>query len=227
VNVIELTDFFFNFLISFLSTALEWTQQRINCRQNQHSIPMIQRITELYEYLINNKTGNMLWRNSEVRSCAHCCGGKAIRITQRWVCICSRRYPAYHEHEPYCHLWPAPFYRMFPHYLTNAGFSKKKLLNIKVVSIFTTTFVWNIFNSKKNYERYNRKCILLFMKIIPYSCPVLMKLEFSRQIFEKCLINTFRDNHSNGRGVVPCGQTVERTERYKANSHFSQFCESV
>ena len=54
-----------------------------------------------------------------------------------------------------------------------------------------------------------------------------MKLEFSGQIFEKYLIITFRDNHSNGTGVVPYGQTVERTDRHRANSRFSQFCESV
>jgi len=29
------------------------------------------------------------------------------------------------------------------------------------------------------------------------------------------------------REVVPCGQTVGLTDRHKANSRFSQFCESV
>jgi len=43
---------------------------------------MIQCITELYEHIINNKTGNNLWRNTEARSCANFCGGKAICIDQ-------------------------------------------------------------------------------------------------------------------------------------------------
>jgi len=34
-----------------------------------------------------------------------------------WVCICSLRYPAHNAHAPYCHLWPASLYNIFPHYL--------------------------------------------------------------------------------------------------------------
>jgi hypothetical protein len=37
------------------------------------------------------------------------------------------------------------------------------------VTIFSTTFVWNIFNSKKN----------------SYYCPILINLEIPQQIFEK------------------------------------------
>jgi hypothetical protein len=35
------------------------------------------------------------------------------------VCICSLRHPSCNAHAPYCHLWPAPLYNMFPHYLIN------------------------------------------------------------------------------------------------------------
>ena len=35
--------------------------------------------------------------------------------------ICSRRYPACSAHAPYCHLWPALFYSIFPHYLIING----------------------------------------------------------------------------------------------------------
>jgi len=34
------------------------------------------------------------------------------------VCICSLRYPACNAQGTY-HLWPAPFYNIFPHYLIN------------------------------------------------------------------------------------------------------------
>jgi hypothetical protein len=40
-----------------------------------------------------------------------------------------------------------------------------------------------------------------------YSCQILMKLEFSRQIFEKSLNIKFHKNPSSGSLVVPCGQT--------------------
>ena len=36
----------------------------------------------------------------------------------------SLRYPACNAHVPYCHLWPAWLYNIFPHYLITAQFSK-------------------------------------------------------------------------------------------------------
>jgi hypothetical protein len=35
------------------------------------------------------------------------------------VCVCSLKYPACIAHAPYCRLWPAPLYSIFPHYLIN------------------------------------------------------------------------------------------------------------
>ena len=55
------------------------------------------------------------------------------------------------------------------------------------VLIFSTTFVWNISHSKKNWARYDHKCILVLMWSTGYSCHILMQLEFSWQIFEKIL----------------------------------------
>ena len=40
-----------------------------------------------------------------------------------------------------------------------------------------------------------------------YSCQILMKLEFSGQVFEKYLNIKFHENPSSGSRVVPCGQT--------------------
>ena len=50
---------------------------------------------------------------------------------------------------------------------------------------------------------------------------ILMKLEFSRQIFEESSRIKFNQNHSSGSRVVLCGQT----DGHEANSRFSQFCE--
>ena len=57
-----------------------------------------------------------------------------------------------------------------------------------------------------------------------------MKLESSRQIFEKTTNIKFNQNPSSGREVVPCGRTDGRTNgetdgHDEANSRFSQFCE--
>jgi len=53
------------------------------------------------------------------------------------------------------------------------------------VLIFSTNFIWKISHSKKKWERYCRKCVLIFMQSIRYSCEISRKLESSRQVFEK------------------------------------------
>ena len=45
-----------------------------------------------------------------------------------------------------------------------------------------------------------------------YSCPVSMKREFSRQIFEKLANTKFHENPSGGSRVVPFGHTDGRTD---------------
>ena len=54
-----------------------------------------------------------------------------------------------------------------------------------------------------------------------------MKLEFSRQIFEKYSNIKFHENPSSGSRVVPYGRTDRRTNKHdEANSHYSQFFET-
>jgi hypothetical protein len=48
-------------------------------------------------------------------------------------CICSRNYPACDALAPYCHLWPAPLYIIFPRYLTNGTILEIELQNTKGV----------------------------------------------------------------------------------------------
>ena len=54
----------------------------------------------------------------------------------------------------------------------------------------------------------------------PYSCQILMKLEFSTQALKKNLNIKFHKNLSSGSQVVPC-----RDRHDKADSRFSKFCE--
>jgi hypothetical protein len=64
---------------------------------------------------------------------------------------------------------------------------REKVTEYKMcVLIFSTTFVWNIFDSKKNWARYDQKCKLDFMWSTGYcGGQILKKLEFTQQIFEK------------------------------------------
>jgi hypothetical protein len=126
-----------------------------------------------------------VWRNVAARLCKHSCCGKAMSITQpEWVCVCSLGYPACNAHAPYCHLWSVRLYNIFSTLSHKRhDIRKKKVTEHKMcVLIFCTTFVWNISRSKKKRARYDKK-IMVFAKITLYSCPILMKLELSGQIF--------------------------------------------
>jgi len=48
-----------------------------------------------------------------------------------------------------CHLWPAPHYNIFPHYVINVTIFEETFTEHKICSDFPTTFVGNISHSKK------------------------------------------------------------------------------
>ena len=83
----------------------------------------------------------------------------------------------------------------------------KKLIGRKMcVVIFSVTSVSSISHSKKNRARCYRKGRYVVMQSTRSACQILMKLEFSRHIFEKYSNIKFHENPSSGR-VVPCGRT--------------------
>jgi hypothetical protein len=69
-----------------------------------------------------------------VRSCNHCWSGKATSIIH---CVCDLSYPACNVHAPYCHLWPAQLYNIFPHLSHN----------------------WHKFRGEKNYS--HKMCVFI------------------------------------------------------------------
>jgi len=87
---------------------------------------------------------------------------------------------------------------------------------------FYTTFAWNIFPSRKNWARYDKKCVVVFMWSTHYSSPILMKLEFSRQLFEKYKNIKLHENSSSWSRVFSRRHADRKEE---ANSCYSQFCE--
>jgi len=67
---------------------------------------------------------------------------------------------------------------------------------------------------------YDQKCILEYTQSTSDRRQVVMKLEFSRRIFEKRSNIKFHENPSSGSGVGPW----KRTDGHdKANSHFRNF----
>jgi hypothetical protein len=65
------------------------------------------------------------------------------------------------------------------------GYRKNVFEHKMCIFIISTTFVYNISHSEKNLTRCCHKCEKVFMYSNCYSCLILMKLEFSQQIFEK------------------------------------------
>jgi hypothetical protein len=165
-------------------------------------------------------------RNIKAHSCNHWCNGKAICITY-YECAYSLSYPTCNAHEPYCHLWPAWLYNIFPHYLINGIIFKKKLLNTKCVfwfplPVLSETFLilrrneWDMIHSV-----YWSSCKVPIILI-----QFLIELEFSWQFCKKYSNINFHKNPSSASWVVPCGQTDGWTDkREEAQSRFSQFWE--
>ena len=142
-----------------------------------------------------------------------------------YSCFC---YTACKAHAPYfvviCGL-PGCTY-LFPHFLINGTTSekKKKVEDTKYVLIFSATFGWNIYHSN-NSARHHDKCTF-FLKSTRYSCQILMKLEFSRQIFEKILI--YQISWKSVQREPSCfmrmdGQTAGQTEVMKLIVAFCDF----
>jgi hypothetical protein len=146
-----------------------------------------------------------------VRSCGCVCG---CRYTDTGMCLrtCSLTNSAFNAYAPYC-LRPFWFQQIIRHCLTNSKiFEKKKSTEYKTrILIFSTTFIRNISHSKRNSARYFHKCKQVFVLNTRYSSRILIKLELSRQIFEKSSNIKFHQNPSNGSRVVLCGRTDRQT----------------
>jgi hypothetical protein len=110
-----------------------------------------------------------------------------------------------------------PFF-FFPNYLINVKIFGKTILNIKVfwlsLQLLLKLFFFVLRRIQRemiiNVHRFSRTC---------YFCPILMKLEFSPQIFEKFSNIKFHENPSSG------SQVVHAYRHDEANNHPSQFCE--
>ena len=85
------------------------------------------------------------------------------------VCVCSLRYPACNAHAPYCHLWPAPHYNIFPHYpinekrFLNCGFSIP--LRVRITVYFIRPSLHN--NTVQCLYYATNNCATCFDPIVP------------------------------------------------------------
>ena len=116
---------------------------------------------------------------------------------------------------------------LFPHFLINGTIVAKMLLKKQYVLIFSTTFVWNISQSKKNWARYDQKWrevrCRVFVILVSFSETLIFSMDFRKNPETS---HVFHENPSSSSRIVPRGWTDGRTDgRDEVNSHFSQFCE--
>ena len=107
----------------------------------------------------DNKT--MYYNGIEVRSCNHCCSGKTIHITYSVVYVSGTQCACVVLLSMAC---PAvQYFSTLSH--KRKDFREKRFIKYKMyVLLFSTTFVWNLSHSKKNWDTYDQKYIGLHVK---------------------------------------------------------------
>ena len=76
----------------------------------------------------------------------------------------------------------------------------------KIRVFILSTNLSKTFQSKKNSAKYH-KCIYVSTTSAHLSCQIVIKLEFSRNIFEKFSYIKFHEDPSSRSRVVSCGRT--------------------
>jgi hypothetical protein len=126
------------------------------------------------------------------------------------VCVCSLSYPASKAHAPYCTVIFILICHIFLTLSHKRHDFRRKGVEYGInIMFFSVNFVWKSFHSKKNSELSGHKCIPVFMQRTCYSSQILMKLEWSQQIFEK--YSKIHENPPSGSQVVLFGRTERRT----------------
>jgi hypothetical protein len=103
-------------------------------------------------------------------------------------------------------------------------FKGKKYGTYDVFWFSLQIFFWHISHSTMNSAGHYHKCTKVFMYRTLYSCHILIKLEFSWQIFKKSSSIKFHKNSSSGSRVAPREKTETwATDMVKLRVTFHNF----
>jgi hypothetical protein len=126
------------------------------------------------------------------------------------------RYPASNAHAPYCHLWPAPLYNIFPRYLINDTIFEKRYWTKICVSLLLLSHTFFILRIT---ERDMIKNVYWFSCKEPI---LLVRLEWNSNFLDRFWKNTQISNLMKSIQWEPSCSI--RTDRHdEANNRFSQF----
>jgi hypothetical protein len=123
-----------------------------------------------------------------------------------WMCVCSLSYPACKARAPYCHLWPALLYHIFPHSLINGRIFEGKLLKIECFDYLYLTGP-----KKFLILRRNKPDTIKHVQRPSFRVPLFLS---ARNKTRKNSNIKFHENPSSrGSRVFPCERTDGRTRR--------------
>jgi hypothetical protein len=145
-----------------------------------------------------------------------------------WEPVCSLRNTACNGRVPFCHLWPARLYNIFPLCLKiGTIFKKKRLLNIKFVFWFCSRNFYKIFIILGRMERGIVKSINWFSCKVPATNLVRFswKLTFLESISKIHKYKNFMNILVVGAELFHTDGQTNRDRHGKTNSHFLPFCE--
>jgi len=117
---------------------------------------------------------------TEACSCKHCYWEKAVSFTYMSGCL---QYPGCNAHEPCCHLWPVR--------LSTILKKKKSYWTQNVCFYFLNNFCLKHFSFKEELSEIRSQIYTGLQVKYPLSCQILMKLEYSWQIFKNSPISNF------------------------------------
>ena len=89
---------------------------------------------------------------------------KNVKYFIYWVCVCKVSYPSSKAHAPhYMGICSLPGCTIYFHIVLQHDFQENVTDRKMCVLIFSTTSVWNVSHSKKNWARYGQKCMFISM----------------------------------------------------------------
>jgi hypothetical protein len=134
----------------------------------------------------------------------------------QWACaiLSSVAWPALQYFSTLSHIW---------HDLRGGG----ELLNSKCVFWFFLQLLSVTFLVLRRNERDTIKMYIGLHATRPFSCQIIIKLEFSGQNFEKYSNIKLHKNLSTGCRVVPCGRADGRTDVTKVTVPFRNFANAL